>query len=243
MTNRHRPSTTGLMAGAWVVLAGSLIVLVVAVVLYVSGQRFQAAAATTGGTVVEIVRQPRTASNNRIEDLYAAAFEFTLPDGRRQRAVSSYVGNSPCCSVGQAVTVRYDPQRPDRAEIVDFWSSGGTAIAAGGAGLAGMLGGLFALLKARRLGRIEQQHGWQALPLAGVQSRWGSGRTEWVIGAEWTDPRSGATRIFESHPLLFDPTPQLQGVTTLDVLFDPDQPDGPYEVHTGFLRDTTPSDD
>lgn len=107
----------------WVFLAIGLLLLGGAGFAAWSEVGFRAVAAETDGRVVELRPSTSRDRDGRVSTTYAAVFTFTLPDDRVIRVTPGSSSNPPCCSMGEVVRVRYDPERPERAQIVGFLSS------------------------------------------------------------------------------------------------------------------------
>lgn len=205
---------------------------------------FRRIAAETDGRVVRMLAETSRDSDGRRSTTYRPVFAFTLPDGREVQVEGSVASSPPCCSVGEAVRVRYDPARPQRAAMVGFLDSWLLTLILGGIGAAfsglGLLGLRFA---GRRAEMAAVAAGLPAIPvpLAGLRQEATSAGTRWVVQARWTDPRGGAARLFESEPLPFDPVPQMRRMTTVMVRFDPGVADGPAWMDLGFLQAPAPA--
>ena len=74
------------------------------------------------GRVVEFVG---VAAAEDDETLYAPLVEFTAVDNERHLAQVAGGSRPPAYSLGEPVTVRYDPARPQSARIGTFWSDAG----------------------------------------------------------------------------------------------------------------------
>jgi hypothetical protein len=193
------------------------------------------------GTLAEVVGFAGSSSGRGSGDTrftYAPVFVFTLPDGTEQRAESRVGSSSPGLRVGDRIAVRYDPARPARAEMVGFLDSWGLAAIFGTFGALlglGTFGGVLTLRAQARRREWDRRAATIAthdVPLAGLR-RDGA---RWVIQARWSDTARGAQRLFESQPIAFDPEPQLRGIDTLRVTFDPNLPDGWFWMDLPFLR-------
>lgn len=205
---------------------------------------FRKTAVETDGRVVALIPRLSHDSDGHTSRTYTPVFTFSLPNGKEVRAEGSVSSDPPCCAVGEAVRVRYDPARPERAAMVGFMESWFVAVLLGGMGVVFTGCGILAR---RVVGRGVQAAGAVAampafaVPLAGLRRK-GLGRSmRWIIQARWSDPRSGRSRLFESDPLPFDPVPQMRQMSTVQVQFDPGQPDGPYWMDLSFL--TAPDED
>lgn len=204
-----------------------------------SEMQFRRIAVETEGRVVRMLREFSSDSDGRRSATYRPVFTFTLPDGREVRAEGSVASNPPCCTVGEAVRVRYDPARPERAAMVGFMESWFLTVFLGGMGTAFLGFGVLGLRYASRRERALAASGGMPsipVPLAGLRREGLPPSARWVVQARWTDPGSGAARLFESEPLPFDPVPQMRHMTTVPVCFDPSRPDGPYRMELGFLE-------
>lgn len=240
-TRQHRLSGAGMVVLAAGLAGIGLLMLAGAGISYLSQRAFAARAVVTEGVVVALERRIETDRNSPTRMSFAAVFEFSLPDGRRQRVVSSASSDPPCCQVGETVRVRYDPQRPDRAALDNLLSNWGWTIALGGLGTVLLLAAGAGVVQGRRTAALERTQGWRALPVAGIRMLSRFEGTQWVVQAQWTDPRDGSLCLFEADPLDYDPAPQMQGRMTIDVLFDQDRPEASHRVDLSFLRDPRPA--
>lgn len=76
---------------------------------------------TTTGTVMELTRE---VMNPGSPGVYCPIVEFSLPSGEKITFTSSYGTRPASHKIGQSVTVRYDPDNPQSADIdstVSFW--------------------------------------------------------------------------------------------------------------------------
>ncbi len=188
--------------------------------------------------VVGFAADSSSRDSGTVRFTYAPVFVFVLPDGTEQRATSRVGSSSPGLRVGDRIAVRYDPARPARAEVVAFLPGWGVAGIFGIFGAVLGLGTFAGVLTLRAQARRREWDRRAAtivthdVPLAGLR-RDGA---RWVIQARWSDPALGAPRLFESKPIAFDPAPQLRGIETLRVTFDPELPDGWFWMDLPFLR-------
>lgn len=201
---------------------------------------FRRIAVETDGRVTEMIRGSGSRdSDGRRSATYRPAFVFTLPGGKEIRAEGSVASNPPCCRVGDRVRVRYDPARPEHAAITGFMQSWLVATILGGMGVIFLGIGLVMRRVMRTHVPVVLEQGQAlntmtfAVPLAGLR-RAGAA---YVLQARWADPRSGVQRLFESEPLPFDPVPQMRQMSTVNISFDPGQPEGPYWMDLSFLRE------
>lgn len=239
--------TTGAIPGmkatrivSWTMLLVGLGLLLGAGFAAWSEMRFRGIAVETDGRVVEMLaRTSRDRDGNRSRT-YTPVFAFRLADGKEMRGEASVSSNPPCCTVGEAVRVRYDPARPERAAMTGFMESWFVATLLGGMGI--VFAGVGVLVM-RAFGR----HATRAfavtvaappvfaVPLAGMRREQTHEGPRWYVQARWQDPRSGRQRLFESGALPFDPVPQMRHMTTVQVQFDPADPGGPYWMDLSFL--------
>ncbi len=204
--------------------------------------QFRRDAVETDGQVVEMLART-SRRDGRTSTSYVPVFVFTLPDGTKRRVEGGVASNPPCCTVGQAVRIRYRPEAPERAQMTGFMESWLVATILGGIGF------VFAVVGwgIRGVGRGGGSGGAMPvppavpapahamtfpLPLVGLRREPG----QWFLQARWSDPRSGVQRLFESPPIPFDPVPQMRSMTTVAVTFDPGDPNSAYRMDLSFLR-------
>lgn len=207
---------------------------------------FRRGAVETDGVVVGLAERTSHDRDGRTSRTYAPIFTFALPDGSRRRAESGVSSNPPCCAVGERIRVRYRPEAPERAYRVGFLESWLLATMLGGVGLVLAGTGIATAILLRRGVAVVAgaPPGWTpgpmappgmvtvAAPLVGLRREPGA----WILQAGWTDPRNGARRLFESPALPFDPVPQMRHMTSVNVTFDPDLPNGAHAMDLSFLR-------
>lgn len=91
--------------------------------LYRCERAFAARAVTAPATIVALDLQPGDRRSDNINDrddpTEAPTFQFATPEGLEVRARSSTSYKVGRFRIGQAVTIRYDPARPDQAEHAD----------------------------------------------------------------------------------------------------------------------------
>lgn len=102
-------------------MVGTVLILV-AIALFGAGWRlteedrfFLLHAARGTGTVVE--HEPFTREARKVQERFRLVVSFTAPGGQRIRFRSLANYGRPPYAVGQAVPVRYDPERPERARV------------------------------------------------------------------------------------------------------------------------------
>lgn len=202
--------------------------------------RFRRIAVETDGRVVEMLSSTSRDRNGSTSRTYRPVFAFNLPNGKEIRVEGTVSSNPPCCTVGEAVRVRYDPARPEHAAMTGFMESWFVATLLGGMGVAFTGFGTMALRVFGRRGQAAAIAAASvpsfAVPLAGLRREQTYQGPRWIVQARWADPRSGVQRLFESEPLPFDPVPQMRQMSTVQVQFDPSVPDGPYWMDLTFLQ-------
>ena len=204
--------------------------------------QFRRGAIETEGRVVEMRSRTSTDRERGPSRTYAPVITFALPSGKLQRIEGTVWSNPPCCTVGEAVRVRYRPEAPERAQMTGFMESWFVATLLGGMGLVITLvgGAVMRVAKPGAAVPAAAAHGTTAapgvmsfaVPLVGLR-RAGAA---YILQARWADPRSGVQRLFESEPLPFDPVPQMRAMTSVNISFDPGDPHGSYWMDLSFLR-------
>jgi hypothetical protein len=201
---------------------------------------FRRGAVETDGLVVEMLAGSSRHSTGRTSRTYTPVFVFSLPDGTKRRVEGGVASNPPCCAVGDTVRVRYRPEAPEHAQMAGFMESWFVATLLGGMGAVFALVGFAVMGAGRRRGVVAVPGGpvaaparamTFAVPLVGLR-RDAAG---WVLQARWSDPRSGVQRLFESMPIPFDPVPQMRTMNSVNVAFDPGDPNGAYAMDLSFL--------
>ncbi len=235
--------TPSMRALRWIFLAVGLLLLAGSGYAIVREMEFRQGAIETDGQVVEMLPRSSRDGDGRNARTYAPVFVFALPDGTKQRVEGTVATNPPCCTVGETIRVRYRPEAPERAQMAGFMQSWFVATLLGG------MGAVFAVIGAAIRGARRPQVGAAvrpipapasavtfAVPLAGLRRGHAGGGPQWFLQARWSDPRSGMQRLFESPPIPFDPVPQMRSMNSVQVAFDPGDPNGPYAMDLSFLR-------
>ncbi len=203
---------------------------------------FRAGAHTTQARIVEMRPSTSRGSDGRDSTVYYPVFDFALPDGQPVRAVGPIGSGTPCCEVGDIVTIRYDPARPQRAAQDSFEDSWLLPTVLGGFG--GVVFGM-GLLFFRVFGggpappiAAHASSRFQVTALARITA---VRRTDtpdglrWVVEARLTDPLTREERVFEGAPLDFDPNVRLALFPTLRVEYDRG-PGGGYALDQSTLQ-------
>jgi len=233
-----RPSGRLMRIVAWVLLGLAPCLLGGAVLARRSETAFRARAAEADGEVVAMRRVESRDRDGRLSVTWRPVFRFVAQDGATHQVESGTSSSPPAYRVGEAVRLRYDPARPERAAIIGDWGSwlwvAVPGILGAGFGAFGVLG----LLQARRSDRVAARGAWHELPIAGVRHYVTADEDRlprWVVQARWMDA-AGRPHLFESEPLEFDPVPWLGSARTVRVFFDPAQPRADHAMDLGFLR-------
>jgi len=103
-----------------------LVLLTVSVWLFQRAATFEATAATTSGTVINLVsshgrrldRDGLALARRSIH--YRPVVEFIDSQGRRKEMQSAFGSNPPAYKSGEQVTILYDPDNPEFA-VIDDW--------------------------------------------------------------------------------------------------------------------------
>jgi Protein of unknown function (DUF3592) len=104
------PAASPVLGKVFLSVGGAL--LAVAGIFAASRLAFLSSAGSADGLVVEIHRQNRA---------YVPVVAFTTDAGQTVRFEASIGSNPPAYHVGEAVRVRYDPERPEHAFVDSFW--------------------------------------------------------------------------------------------------------------------------
>lgn len=206
--------------------------------------KFRRIAIETDGRVVDMIRSTSRDRDGRTSVNYKPVFVYHLPDGKEIRVEGGVASNPPCCRVGDPVRVRYDPAHPARAAMTGFTDSWLVASILGGMGLIFTLIGITIVRafgprsKAMAMVQAASAAPTHMVPLAGLRREMGAEGMRWIVQARWQHPQTGATRLFESPPLPFDPVPQMRQMSSVQIRFDPSVPDGPYQMDLSFLDDS-----
>lgn len=190
---------------------------------------FASTAEKAQGTVIGLVRQiPRDDRSQSSGVTYTAVVAFRDRSGRRQEMSEGISSNPPRFSVGEAVSVLYDPAHPSKAVVDDLWGRIGTAVIFLGVALPLVILGVVFLVVDIRRARTRAHllaHGTpiEATLLHVFQdariSR--NGEHPYRVVAQASDPATGQLRRFESEPMWVDPSSRLEG-QKVRVLVDPD---------------------
>ncbi|BAV64834.1 hypothetical protein SCLO_1017940 [Sphingobium cloacae] len=208
--------------------AVGLIFLLFSAVLLQRDAGFSARAAKARGTVMELVRH---VDRDRTQGIsYTAVIGFADGSGQRREFSESVRSNPPRFSVGEDVSVLYDPARPSHAVVDDFWGRrGAMAIFLGLGAVFAALGTVLLVIDLKR-GRTISRLLREGKPVeAGFLHVFRDKRITrhgdhpFRVVAQAMDPATGRLRRFESEAIWVDPTAQLAG-RTLRVLLDPADP-------------------
>lgn len=213
-----------LVGGLFAVIG--LTFLIVSAFLWQRDSDFGAGATKTRGTVIELVRHVERDREHAPGVSYTAIITFKDARGQRREFSESVRSNPPRFAVGDDIAILYDPSRPSRAVVDDFWGRSGVFT------IFAVLGGIFAVLGAvllvidlkrgRKISRLLRNgrpieadflHVFRDTRI----SR--NGDHPFRIVAQAADSATGHLRRFESEAIWVDPTAQLTG-KKLRVLID-----------------------
>lgn len=147
---------------------------------------------------------------------YHPVVEFETAAGARARFVSSTGSNPPSYREGQAVSVLYPRDAPEKAQIRSFWSLWFGAVASAGMGMVFVAVWLVlvAVLGAGARHRDLVQTGVPVEAVfVGVEHNRNitvNRRHPLVVVMRWTDPESGRSYTFRSENLWEDPAGRLE---------------------------------
>jgi hypothetical protein len=181
------------------------------------------------GTVVDLKRE-YSSSNGSSSYVYYPIVKFRTEGGGTIEFRSSVGSSHSSYSRGEGVTVVYDPNDPERAEIDSIFALwGGSLIIFAVGAVFTAVGAGFWIVRARR----RKLEGWMQVNGRRIEADVASvfrdtsfkvnGRSPWRIKAQWQDSTRQKLHIFESKRLWFDPEPFI-GTETLTVLIDPGNP-------------------
>jgi hypothetical protein len=198
--------------------------------------QFRARSVEASGKIVDQTDGSRSSGGGRS---YAPVFEFIDADGQRHRVRANVSSNPPAYDVGDAVTVRYDPRRPEHARIDSFLENWFVATLLGGLGVvfAGIAAGFVVSgVAGRRRRAWLEQHGLRVdAKVVGVALDSHirvNNRNPWRIQAQWLDPQRNTMHLLQSEAIWFDPSDLLP--PTIGVWIDPNNPKR-YWMDVGFL--------
>jgi hypothetical protein len=222
---------------AFIAVGVGALLLFIALVLWNKTRSFIAHAATTQGTVTELIE---VRDKDGGSSTFKPVVKFTGPAGEQVSFESSYSSRPPAYDVGETVDVLYTPRDLHDARIKglgSLWAGVlilfglGTVFSAIGASI--LYAGRAGLKKKNYLmayGNAVQTD------VQGVDRNTSiavNGKNPWRITSQWVDPRSNKIRVFHSEDLWFDP---VKFVTSKEVtvLLDPKDPKR-YYMDVSFL--------
>jgi len=204
--------------------------------LWRNNEEFRLHALKTEGVVVDFA-QHRSDENSIT---YSTVVEFKDQNEHIIRFSSSISSSSPGYHRGNQVTVFYNPDNPQEAQIDSFMENWFGTIILGG------LGALFTLLGAGflisqinkyRVKRWLNTHGMPIqVKLKEINQDTSinvNDRHPWRLYSEWQHPVTGKVYLFESDPIWFDPTDYMNR-EYLNVLVNADNPKQ-YHMNIDFL--------
>ena len=220
---------------SYIFLGIGCLMLVISVLLWISTKRFIARAATTHGTVVELIE-----SRDNDGSTWKPVVRYQAPDGQVITYTANFSSNPPAYDVGETVEVMYAPDDPQDVKIRGFMSLWFAPTLLGGMGLIfGGVGG--GILLARRGGERKKNYLMAygnaiETDLQGVERNTTlevNGRHPWRITSQWLDPVTNKLRVFYSENLWFDPS-RFVTAKQVTVLLDPKDPKR-YHMDLSFL--------
>jgi hypothetical protein len=186
---------------------------------------------TKGKVIENSPVRTRDTSNGTVRYviLYESKVEYKV--GNEAFLINSNVlSNPPEFSIGDEISVFYDPKTPQKGMInsdSELWflsiifASMGFIFAAIGAGFL-----VYQIINARNKKWLISNGRPVLAKVIGVHYKTNikfNGRSPWVIEAQWLSPM-GQMFVFNSEYLWFDPTELLQGRLEIDVLINPNKP-------------------
>ncbi len=181
----------------------------------------------TTGQVIELV----SSYSSKGGRTYAPVFEFVTPD-QQSHTVRSHVYSNPASfSVGERVNILYPTNKPEEAEINSFtqlWLLPLVFVIVGGIMFLIGAGMIVVTIRNSLTKRWLKEHGQRVITtFQSVEHKTNfrvNGQSPYQIFTTWTDPMTQQTITLKSDYLWQDPTPALQGRTTVEALVDPANP-------------------
>ena len=205
-----------------------LLLLIISLVICYSIKKFDAAAAKTSGTVVDMLERSR--SSNSSSPTYTPVVTYEDGNGVKHRYIPSFSSNPPGYHIGESVLVYYDPKNPGDAKIVG-WQEYLGAIITGGLGLVfGLIGtGYYTVRKLKHTRNEQLKQSGQLVPAQFVAVDINNyvhvnNRRPFFIRCAWKDPLTGETHAFKSGFIWSDPTPLIDRNKKIDVYMDRNNP-------------------
>lgn len=222
---------------AYIAIGIGALLLFIALVLWNKTRSFVAHAATTQGTVIELI-EVRDKDDN--SSTFKPVVKFSAPGGEEVTFQSSYSSRPPAYNVGETVDVLYTPRDVHDARIKGFGSLwAGVLILFGLGTVFSAIGG--SILHAGRAGSKKKNYLMAygnaiQTDVQGVDRNTSlavNGKNPWRITSQWLDPKSNKMRVFHSENLWFDP---VKFVTSkqVTVLLDPKDSKS-YYMDVSFL--------
>jgi len=208
--------------------------------MFIDIQTFFQTAVATEGTVTELVRNTSRDSDGT-SYTYTPVFEFTVADGSTQTAKSSISTSHPAYSIGEEVTVYYDPTNPKKIKINSLMERWLLPMLFGFFGIIGLVGGPIGLWKIKKrndeITWLKSFGQTVTATFQGVQLNTGltvNGQNPWKIYAQWQSPDTQQVYVFESENLWYDPSAFLQQNQGISITMDPVNPKR-YFMNLSFL--------
>jgi hypothetical protein len=231
------PKTPVLFIASLFAVIGTIL-LIVAIGALITTRSFMKTAIQAEGSVVALSDR---SSSGKLGGVYYPVFTFKDKYEHEFTIISSSGSNPAAFSVGEKVTVLYDPLIPVRARIKSFGQSWLFPTVFGGIGLlfAGMGYSLLSRCAAKAIGRKRLLSRGMIIDSifqeASLDMRTKvNGRSPFVIFSQWQNPDDGKMYTFRSKGVWFNPSKYVSKDQPVKVYIDPVQPKN-YYVDISFL--------
>jgi len=221
----------------WLFPAIGAAMLLGAIAIAVSQQRFESQALRAQGVVVD--HRFSRSDDSSSGGTYCPIVRFTAADGQRIEFAGGVCSQPRAENVGDTVAVLYRGDDPRDARIDSFLTRWLAVMVVGGLGGVFFAIGLLAVmpgLRGRRIAADLRASGVavqaDVVEVARDSSIKVNGRSPWRIHAQWRDPASGKIHLFRSDMLWFDPSEYVG--EQVSVLIRPGMPKR-YWMDTRFL--------
>jgi len=195
----------------------------------------------TDGSVTQIVRQTSSSSNGGSSMTFHPVVAFVTASGQQESFESSSGSSISYYSVGDKVTVLYDPAHPDNASIdswTELWLAPTIVLFMGSVFFLVGIGFFIFIARKRATNEWLEKNG---TPIEAKFTRAGlntsvtyNGKSPYVIYAQWLNPADNKMYEFKSDDLGYDPTEFIPQGKPISVLIDPKDP-AKYRVDISFL--------
>jgi hypothetical protein len=100
----------------------AIMAVIMAISAYSAAKTVSREKSTPGQVVALVVRRSQDTSTGEVTDFSYPVVEYAVPDSRPMRVQMPDGSSPPDYTVGDPVTVLYDPQKPDNSRIKSFSS-------------------------------------------------------------------------------------------------------------------------